>query len=134
MLDLKNNLAIKFGVVQAARTNGTVNATGVDTTGYEACLVEFTGATLTDGSHACTMEDSPDNSAWTAVAAADCIDGKATATLSTTEDNAIETLGYIGKQKWVRGVITTSGATTGGIVGVNYILGHARHAPVTQLP
>lgn len=134
MLDLKNNLALRFGVVQAARTNGTVNAAGVDTTGFEACLVEFTGATLTDGSHACSMEDSPDNSVWTAVAAADCINGTALATLAATEDNAIETLGYIGKQKWVRGVIVTTGATTGGIVGVNYVLGHPRHAPVTAQP
>jgi len=134
MLDLKNNLAIKVSVAPLIRNaNATVNGSGVDLTGYEGALMEFTQGLSTDGSVACSMEDSPDNSAWTAVAAADCINGVALATLATTEDSTVETLGYIGKQKWIRAVTIQSGATTGATFGANVILGHARHAPVTQL-
>lgn len=130
MKDLYHNLSPQVSVPVLLRNgNATVNGTGIDLTGYEGALVEFIGGTLTDGSLACSLEDSPDNSVWTAVAAADCIDSIASVTLALSEDNLVEKIGYIGKQKWVRAVITQSAATTGGTYGANVIRGIPRHAP-----
>ena len=130
MKDMYHNLSPAVSVPVLLRNgNATVNGTGIDLTGYEGALVEFVSGTLTDGSLACSLEDSPDNSAWAAVVAADCIDSIASVTLALTEDSLVEKIGYIGGKRYIRAVITQSAATTGGTYGANVIRGIPRHAP-----
>lgn len=131
MKDLYHNLSPAVSVPVLIRNgNAATSGTGVDLSGYEGAVVEFIGGTLTDGSLACTLEDSDVlGSGYVAVGAADCIDGIASVTLASTEDNLVEKIGYIGGKRFVRAVITQSGATTGGTYGANVIRGIPRHAP-----
>jgi hypothetical protein len=43
--------------------------------------------------------------------------------------NSIQEVGYKGQKRWVRLVMTTSGATTGATSEGMLILGHARNLP-----
>jgi hypothetical protein len=129
MRDYKSRLTPVASIPMLLRAaNATVNGTGVDTTGYESATIEFVYGTRVDGTNACSLEDSPDNSAWTAVAAADTVNGVASQTVAVS--NLIKTIGYIGARKWVRAVMTQSAATTGATFGASVILSRYRHQPV----
>ena len=95
---------------------------------YEALevLVEF-GA-WTDGSHTPKLQDSPDNSTWTDVAAGNQI-GTFTAVTSAGGANKIQRMAYVGTQRYVRAVVTVSGATTGAIYGITAIPAYPRDLP-----
>lgn len=118
----------------AARTNGTANGLTVDKSYqnnfFRSAMFVIQTGTLTDGAHAFTMEDSPDNSTWTAVGSA-YIQGTLPTTVITDDDKVFE-VGYNGSQRYVRIVATTSGATTGGIFGATCYLSGARRRPATH--
>lgn len=129
--DLTHNLSVKVSVPALLRNgNAAVNGTGVDLSGYEGAVVTFFGGTLTDGSLACKIQDSDDDSSYADVAATNLIG--ANPTLAATEDNLSESQGYIGNKRYIRGVITQSGATTGGTYGASVIRGFPRHAPAGE--
>lgn len=119
----------------AARTNGTVNGATVDLGVYgndfRTVLFIVSTATVTDGSHAITMQDSPDGTNWTAVAA-----GKRQGSLPTivaANDDTFFEFGYIvGTNQYVRLVVTTSGATTGGVFSAVAVLSGASSSPVAR--
>lgn len=123
----------------ATRANGTVNGVGVDrqlsgasgtNEWHESAMVVVSTGTITDGSHAVTLEDSPDSSVWTAVPAAN-IQGSLPTIVAADDDKVFE-IGYIGNQRYLRPVITTTGATTGGIVGANVLLGFPTKPPISR--
>lgn len=122
-----------------ARVNGTVNGVGVDrqlsgasgsNEWHESASVVINTGTITDGSHAISIEDSPDNSAWTAVAAG-FLQGAAPTIVAADDDKVFE-VGYIGNQRYVRAVAVTSGATTGGIFGAVVLLGFPTKPPIVR--
>lgn len=117
------NLKRKTSTVQsaapAARTNGTLNGTSADLSGYESVLVHFVVGAVTDGTHTPKLQESDDNSSFTDVAAAD-----QDTTLVALASNTVQTVAYIGKKRYLRPVITTTGATTGAIAGANIVRGH----------
>ena len=108
MFDIHNNMA----VIANARANaqGTTAAItcGGDRTGYQG--IEFLvnlgaiGAAITIAG---VLEDSPDNSTWTAVAS-DFRLGALPA-LATADAGQSFKIGYAGKQKYVRLVLTPAG-------------------------
>jgi hypothetical protein len=119
---LKNqNLNNARSIAIAAKTNGTANGTGVDTAGYESITVVLEVGTRTDGTHAAKVQDSSDNSTFADVVAAELV-GVFAADVTT---NVNQQVAYIGQKRYVRAVLTTSGATTGAIVGASVIRGHA---------
>lgn len=95
---------------------------------YEALevLVEF-GA-WTDGTHTPKLQESNDNSTWNDVAAGDQI-GTLTAVSSAGGANKIQRMAYVGAKRYVRGVVTVSGATTGAIYGITAIPAFPRDLP-----
>jgi hypothetical protein len=101
----------------AARTNGTTTGTGVDTQGADSCQVVIITGNVTDGSHAVTVEESAViGSGYAAVPA-----GQRTVlpTITSADGNKVFMIGIymsVGKP-FVRVIITTTGATTGGIIG-----------------
>lgn len=119
----------------AARTNGTVNGTAVDRNQFRngarsVSVIVFTG-TMTDGSHAITLEESDDGSTgWTAVAAS-AREGSLP-TLVAADDDVIYEFGFTGYKQFVRVVATTTGATTGGIFGAAVLLGNPRRVPIAR--
>lgn len=114
------NLTLTRSINIAAKTNGTSNGTGVDAAGYDSVTVTFEVGTRTDGTHVAKIQDSADNSSFADVAAADQVGTFA----ADVTSNVSQTVAYIGGKRYVRAVLTTSGATTGAIVGASVVLGH----------
>jgi hypothetical protein len=123
-----------LAISAAPRTNGTVNGLTVDkmynNNAFRSAMFIIHSGTLTDGSVAVTMQDSPDNSTWTAVDAA-YVQGTLPTVASTDDDKTFE-VGYVGPQRYVRIVATTSGATTGGTFGATCVLYGARRRPASH--
>jgi hypothetical protein len=128
MRDLKNNIDAALSLSPAART-ATANGAGVDLQGYEAAaaLVQF--GTWTDGTHTPSLQESDDNSSFTTVAAAD-LTGAFTAVSSGGGSNTVQRVGYIGAKRYVRGVLTVSGATTGAVSAIAIVRGVSARRPL----
>ncbi|WP_405799282.1 hypothetical protein [Streptomyces sp. NBC_01506] len=124
----------KVAVAPALLTNGTVNGTAVDRTangGMRDGMLIVTTGVITDGSHAVALQDSADGSTgWTAVAAG-LLQGSAP-TVVAANDSTVFEVGFGETRRYVRAVVVTSGATTGGIVGCHIALSSPRYAPVTR--
>lgn len=129
-----NECVARPALAQATRTNGAVNGITVDrhynSNAFRSAMFVVQTGTLTDGSIAVTMEDSPDNSAWTAVPSAS-IQGTLP-TIALTDDDKTFEVGYVGPQRYVRIVATTSGATSGGLFGAVCVMTGARRRPASH--
>jgi len=125
---LYGTLSAVLTLASALRANGTVNGTTVDrnlsSRGFRAALLVVQTAALTDGVHTLTIQDSDDGTAW-ANAAAEHLQGAAIVTAAANDDVIFEQ-GYNGPKRYVRAVVVTSGATTGGVLGAQFILGDPR--------
>lgn len=127
---LYSELITRVAVPIATRVNGTATGTSIDRTdpagGTDsttvALIVVFTG-TITDGSHAVAVQDSDDGSSWAAVSA-DYLQGTVPTVVAADDDKVFE-IGYRGVRRYLRVVVTTTGATTGGVFGAVVLLGGA---------
>lgn len=122
-------------LTSAVRTNGTVNGTTVDLgvfgNDFRTVLFIVSTGTITDGSHAITMQDSPDGTNWTAVAAG--FRQGSLPTIVAANDDALYEFGYIvGSNQYVRLVAATSGATSGGAFSAVAVCSEASHTPVAR--
>lgn len=131
--DLYNKQSAINSLRAAART-ATVNGTGVDLRGYESALVVIDLGTFAGTTPTATfqVQESDDNTTFTAVAAAD-LHGGALAGIDTTNDEQLHVRGYIGTKRYVRVAITAIAGTGPSLpCSASIIRGHARVAPVTQ--
>jgi hypothetical protein len=126
MKDLYNNLSVAQSLPAAART-ASANGAGVDLQGFEGALVIISTGTITDGTHAISIEESSDNSTFTAVAAGDLL-GTAPS-IGAANDNVDYKVGYIGSKRYIHVVTTASGTTTGGVYCAVVAKGFGRHRP-----
>ena len=109
MRDMKNNMdAIES--IGPDNYTATVTGAGVDLQGFDGAMVVIHGNngdfTTGDESYIPKMQDSPDNSVWTDVAAAN-LEGSFS-DLRTTE---VQRAGYKGAKRYVRAVLTLGGTT-----------------------
>ncbi|WP_327587046.1 hypothetical protein OHA25_08545 [Nonomuraea sp. NBC_00507] len=126
--DIVNDISAVTSLPPASRTaNATVNGTGVDLANVNAAAIIVTTGTITDGSHAITIEDSADNSNWTAVAADERIGNLPT--VVAADDNTAFKFGYKGARRYLRVSVTTSGSTSGGVFGAVVVRGKPRRYP-----
>ena len=123
-MDIKQIEDVQNSLTPVART-ATTNGSGVDLSGFHSATVAFVVGTITDGTHTPSVQESDDNSAFTAVAAADLI-----GTLAALASSTNQRVGYRGIKRYLRAVTTVSGATTGGVYAGVVIRGDARKAPV----
>jgi hypothetical protein len=79
-----------------------------------------------------SMEESPNDSDWTAVAAAD-VQGSISAITSTGGSKVYE-LGYVGSMRYVRVKIVSSATTSGGAFDAWWVLGQPNSSPITHTP
>lgn len=122
--DLKSNIDIVASLAPAART-ATASGTGVDLRGYESAVVTFVPGTVTDGVHTPSVEESDDDSAFSAVAANDLL-----GSLAALASNVIQRVGYRGGKRYIRANITVTGATTGAVDAALVIRGNAVQLPL----
>jgi len=128
MRDLKNNVDVVQSLVPLARTT-TANGTGADLRGYDAAMgiVDVGAVSGTTPSFTFRLEDSDDDAAYAAVAAADLI-GAFTA---VTASNGIQRVGYIGAKRYLRVAISAvTGTTPSATCGATVVRGRAALAPV----
>lgn len=115
-------------IAPAARTSG-VTGTAVDLTGCSEYTVLVLPGAVTDGTHTITLEDSPDNTTFTAVDPSLIIGTPSNALTPVTNANAgVQKLRYVGAQRYLRAKVAISGATTGGVYGV-WIVTRPRKKP-----
>jgi len=129
-LDLYSQTRVRTSLSPASRTNGTVNGAAVDRAGFSGAVVVVQTGTITDGSHAITIEDSADGtSGWAATAGQ--LQGSLPTVVAANDDTLFE-VGVLGGRQFMRVVQATTGATTGGLLGAVVVLGHPKHAPVAH--
>lgn len=124
MRDLQSKIDPVRSVAPGAHT-ATVNGSGVDLQGFNSAAVVFDPGTITDGTHTPKLQESDDNSAWSDVAAADQV-----GTLAALASDTLQKVGYKGVKRYIRAVVTVSGATAGGVYGAQVVRGNPENAPV----
>jgi hypothetical protein len=129
--NLRDNLLAKLALAPALRTtsaNGVTIDRAEDNSYFQSVLFVIQSGAITDGTHTVSFEDSDDGSTW---AATTVLQGTPPA-IGSSNDNVQYAIEYTGLKRYVRVVVTTTGTTTGGIVGATAILGNPRSAAVTQ--
>jgi hypothetical protein len=128
MRDLKSNIKPMQSLVPINRT-AAANGTGVDTLGFNSASVVFsTGAIGGTASPTFTFEvqESADNTTFTAVADADLRGTEPVVTVA----NTVAQVGYIGNKRYIRAALKTVSGTTPTLdCNANVILGHPSAAP-----
>lgn len=122
--DLNKDLASATSLAPAART-ATANGTGIDLQGFGASMVVWNVGAITDGTHTPKLQESDDNSTFTDVAAANLSGTHAALTANTNQE-----IGYIGRSRYVRPVVTVTGSpATGGVYAALVVRGRAKTLP-----
>lgn len=128
-----NNQLSARSLSPAART-ASANGASVDRAAngayYQEALIVVSTGTITDGTHTIEVQDSPDNTNWTAVAS-DYLQGTEPAIVAADDDKQFD-IGYIGDKRYVRVVTTVAGATTGGVYSAAVVLASPRTAPAVR--
>ncbi len=114
--DLNNAIVVDSTMAPNIVTTTTNGAT-VDLAGYSKFAIVAHIGTIADGTYAFDVEDSPDGTNWTNVAAGLLSGSLANATSSA--DDRVQEVGYLGKQRYLRCNLTVTGSpSTGGPISV----------------
>lgn len=125
MRDLVNNIGVVQSIVPQV-VSATATGTGIDLLGFgSAAFIIATGAIVSSGDFTPTLEESDDNSTYTAVAAGD-IEGTLPASLTAS---SVVKVGYKGHKRYVRPVLTKNSGTSIA-ASVNVVKAHAAQRPV----
>jgi hypothetical protein len=136
-LSLYNNIRTLLSLPAAARLNGTVNGAAVNTNiglaNFRTAMLVVIAGTITDGSHAVTVEDSVNGSTgWVAVPAG-ALQGALPTVVAANDDVVFEVgISPDPTRPFLRAVAVTTGATTGGIFGAVIVLGQPASTPVSH--
>lgn len=137
--DIANQVDIKPAFVpKAAVTDGTAQVSlTCDTLGANASMLALVMGTLTDADAVWSVliEDSPDDSTYTAVDDAYLTGTEILAGFTFAEDNKCRKIGYTGSQRYWRCTIDDSTANTGNlfVAGV-FILSRMSRVPTANPP
>lgn len=129
-MDLTSSLAPAVALtIQTINTNTTTFGAIIDSLGFEALDFNILTGTVTDGTYVITMQDGDDSGLSDAAAvAADFIIGLMPPIVAA-DDNVARHFGYVGKKRYVRLQIVSTGTTTGAVIGAVAVKGHAKSAP-----
>jgi hypothetical protein len=113
-MDLKNNIGVarSLGAASQADPSVPINGTGVDLSGYDGALVLIEAGVISGASGTLTFEvqESDDNSSYTAVASGD-LDGTEPV-IAAANDDQIYLIGYKGIKRYIRVSITAKSGTS----------------------
>ena len=128
MRDIKNNLDGVSSIDPASYTAST-NGSGVDVRDFDGVMVVFQAGTADTGNgdetYAPNVEESDDNSSFSAVAASD-LEGA----LVNMTANSVQRAGYKGAKRYVRAVLTLGGTTPSINASALVVRGLPHHAPL----
>lgn len=126
--DLLRKTLVTPSLYPAVRTNGTGTGSAVDLRGFDAAVISVSFGAWTDGTHAPSVQQSVDGTTYNACATTD-LDGTLSAISGTASSNTVQSVGYIGSQRYVRVLMATTGATTGALSSSIVTAGYPRNAP-----
>jgi len=129
--DLLRNQIVTQSLPPAARVNGTATGATVDLRGFDAAVIMVSFGAYTDGTHTPTVLQSSDGTNFTTCVFGADLDGTSnlTAVNGSAGANTVQQIGYIGGQRYLAVVMTTTGATTGALSSASVIAGYPRNAP-----
>lgn len=130
VFDLHNNAAGRVGLNTTSITSNT-NTDGaiIDTAFFQSLEYYVQSGTLTDGTYTVQLFHGNDSGLSDAAqVTGELILGSAV--FAATDDNAVKRVGYIGKKRYVRIRIVSTGVTAGGTLSAVAVLGTPSHAPV----
>lgn len=124
--DQKSEITVVTAVAPAViKTTQTSNA--IDLQGYSAATVVLHVGTVTDGTHTPKLQESDTTTSgdFTDVAAANL-----SGTFAALESDTMQRIGYIGRKRYVRVVITVAGSpSTGGAYSACVVRGRPQSLP-----
>ena len=128
--DIVSNVSVNPSLVPAARTASGTGIT-VNTQGFDSAFVEFTFGAITDGTHTPSVLQSVDGVTFVPCVYGTDLDASMnlTAVSSSAGANTVQQIGYIGSQRYLAVVMTTTGATSGAISSASVIAGFPRSGP-----
>lgn len=132
-MPIYDDALVRRTVAPAVRTNGTVNGTAVNLGAYgaETAIVAINTGTITDGSHAVSVQDSDDGSTgWANIPAGRL--SSAPPTVTSADSNTLFEVGVTSVKAFMRVVIVTTGATSGGAISAVVVVGEPGATPVSH--
>lgn len=125
--DLDKEISVASTQLPNVRTT-SAEGVAVDLAGFTKAVFVAHLGTITDGTFAFDPEESDNGSDWSNIDAGDLsgafVDGTSTA------DDRVQEVGYVGSKRFVRCNLTVSGSpSTGGAVGVVVVRAGARKLP-----
>jgi hypothetical protein len=124
MKDIKNQLDA-INSIDPDDYTADVNGMGIDLQGFEGSAVVLSVGTVSDGTHTPKIQESDDNSTWNDVTTMD-----QEGTLSDLISDTNQRVGYKGMKRYLRAVMTVSGATVGAQVASLVLRGIPHRGPV----
>ncbi|MCW3059712.1 MAG: hypothetical protein JWQ02_1533 [Capsulimonas sp.] len=103
----------RVNMLRPAAVTATATGTAISMANVIENKIDVTPGTITDGTHTPALEESLDNTTFTAVAATDMV-----GTLAALASNVDQSVSYIGSKPYVRVKVTVAGATTGGVYAI----------------
>ncbi|ART69117.1 hypothetical protein BTO20_11465 [Mycobacterium dioxanotrophicus] len=129
-----NTLAVKAlnsGTVQTGTVNGAVVDTGAFSNNFRDILFVVTSGTLTDGTYVITAEESDQSGSGFAAVDSWRVLGPLPS-FAATDDDTVKSFGVRPNKRYVRLVVTATGATTGGVLVATAVLGAGGNNPVAR--
>lgn len=123
--------ALASATVQTGTTNGLAIDCGIFSNNFREVLFIIHSGALTDGSYAVTVEESDASGSGFAAVDSSRVLGSLP-TFALTDDNVWNSLGVRPTKRYVRLVVTATGATTGGVLAATAVLGNGSNNPVAR--
>jgi hypothetical protein len=137
MKDLMNLIDVKRSISPVSVSDNTAQVgQGISRKGFDSVtyLINVGSVADADATFAVTMDESDDNSTYTAVAAGDLIGTLALASFQFDSDNKMFKVGYKGAKEWTRLTITPTNNASAALFSACAILGGAALKPTANPP
>jgi len=130
--DLHSNMsAIPALAIAVISSDITTAGITIDTKGFEGLEFVLQSGTVTDGAYAVSIQESDaSNMSDAATVSSELILGDADFALA--DDDEVKRIGSIGKKRYQRLSITSTGTSAGGTFGAVAILGNPHTAPIAD--
>lgn len=126
MEDMYNNLEVVQQIAPGTITSDTTSDNAVDLQGFNGALFVIEVGTVTDGTYDIEIQESDDDSSYSAVDDSDLQGDEATG----IDGSGIYKIGYLGSKRYVQVSITASDTTDGADISAVAVKGAPIHAPV----
>ena len=124
---IKTEVGLNFGSIA---TNTTTVGNIIDSKGFASLTYSLVTGAVTDGDYALIIEDGDDSAlSDAAVVSVTGLVGALPAFDDNADDNKSLSVGYIGKKRYVRASLGSTNTTSGAVIGVVAIKGHAITKP-----